>query len=470
LKELSSWSELESLFDKLGETYLSLDLRVVALRVGGELHLLSGRALPLPTKRARSREKVSLGHSLVLLKETVEPQALSGLMEAAPSGLMSVAGSRIEVRPISATVSKRLPWLESLVWMFPFPLFTGELTFVARPPQYTGPVVVDGRAYEDLTSLLRQEVVVPEGIPLWEPGRGFMRFLLPIYAAIIGVKVSGGYAVTNVLYHEALEGRVSLLPALRGEGVESSRVSLEEVSRAGSLVRAKAKVKVSGSEGGSLILALDDAPVDQVSVYPRRVLSSERMSALSHFDRGLWRLRSWLRQSSGMDGRNFEYAVSTLLYALGFDSLWVGYMPADAPDVVALGGNSVLLVECTVAPPKPEKIAILAARAEDLSYATRMTVTPVLFFVGDVSELDPESVEEARNTGVVLVDSGTIEALLRAASSGSGPERALEIMKVPQERFSTYREGRKEILWEWLRDDLMPEVRVLLRRANRHRA
>ena len=470
MRGLSSWSELESLFDKLSETYLSLDVRVVAARMGGELHLLSGRVLPLPSRRARGRERISLGHSLVLLKEISEPQSLPGLMEAAPSGLLSVAGARIETRPISAAVSDRMPWLESLVWMFPFPLFSGELTFVARPPQQTGPVVVDGRAYEDLVSLIRQEVVVPEGIPLWEPGRGFMRFLLPIYAAIIGVKVAGEYAVTSVLYHEALEGRVRLLPALRGEGVEDSPVSLEGVSRAGSLVRAKAKVRVSGSEGGSLILTVDDVPVDQVSVYPRRVLSSERMSALSHFDRGLWRLRSWLRQSNGMDGRNFEYAVSALLYALGFDSLWIGYMPTDAPDVVAMGGNCVLLVECTVAPPKPEKIAILAARAEDLSYATGMTVTPVLFFVGEVSELEPDAAEEARNDGVILVDSSRIEALLRAASSGSGPERALEIMKIPQERFATYREGRREILWEWLRDDLLPEVRVLLRRPNRHRA
>jgi len=64
--------------------------------------------------------------------------------------------------------------------------------------------------------------------------------------------------------------------------------------------------------------------VDEAPLIPRRILSGPRMAVYSHFDRGLRRLRTWLRQADGMDGRNFEFAVFSLLYVLGFDPVHPG--------------------------------------------------------------------------------------------------------------------------------------------------
>ncbi len=465
------WSELYSLIEGVEDTYQALDVRLLAVRRGSALELATGRVLPLPTRRARRREKVRLGGSLVLIKEVTGPGALEGLMESAASGLLSVAGARVGLRPIEATVSERPPWLEAEVWAFPFPLAVGELAISVRPPEEIGPIVLEGRAYEDLDTLVRQEVIIPEGVAAWQPGRGYLRFLLPVYAGITDVKLSGKDAIVTVIHHEALSGRISLLPAIRGEGAgESREIGLREVARAGSLVRSKAHVELSGSIGGSAVLTVDGVPVDEVPLVPRRILSGARMAVYSHFDRGLRRLRTWLRQADGMDGRNFEFAVFSLLYVLGFDPVWLGYMPSDSPDVVAVAGDRAILVECTVALPKPEKVAILGSRAEDLAYATGLEVIPTLFFVGRMGELDPEVVEEARASGVVLVDSPTIETLLKMASSGGGVERALEAMRLEVGSYPTHRAVRREIAWEWLRDDVMPEVRILLRGPSRRRA
>lgn len=472
MRERLNWSDLHSLMDSLEETYLALDVRLLASRRGSSLELITGRALPLPSRRARRREKVRLGESLVLIKEVTGPGVLEGLMESAASGVMSVAGARVGLRPMDASASRRPPWLEAEVWAFPFPLAVGEISTSARPPEEVGPLVLEGRAYEDLDSLVRQEVTLPEGVPAWTPGRGYFRFLLPIFAGISDVKLHGRGAVVTVIHHEELSDRISLLPALRGEAAEEARegIELRETARVGSLVRSKATVELAGSLGGSAVLTLDGTPVDEAPLIPRRILSGPRMAVYSHFDRGLRRLRTWLRQADGMDGRNFEFAVFSLLYVLGFDPVWLGYMPSDSPDVVAVAGEGVLLVECTVAPPRPEKVAILGSRAEDLSYATGLKVTPALFFVGRMEDLDDEALEEARESGVLLVDSPRIEVLLRVASSGGGVERALEAMRLEPGSYPTHRSLRREIMWEWLRDDVMPEVRALLRGVSRRRA
>ncbi|MDK2463640.1 MAG: hypothetical protein QI223_02550 [Candidatus Korarchaeota archaeon] len=466
-----SWSELYTLMERVEGTYRSLDIRLLASRRGSLLELVTGRVLPLPTRRAGRRKKVRLGDSLVLIREVTGPDILEGLMESASSGQVSVAGARVNLRPTEATVSERPPWLQAVVWAFPFPLVVGELANSTRPPNEIGPVVLDGRAYEDLDALVRQEVIIPEGVAAWRPGRGYLRFLLPIYAGITDVKLSGRDAIVMVIHHEDLSGRISLLPAVRGESPgDYGGAGLKEVAKAGSLVRSRARLRLSGSVGGSAVLTLDGAPVDEVPLVPRRILAGARMAVYSHFDRGLRRLRTWLRQADRMDGRNFEFAVFSLLYVLGFDPVWLGYMPSASPDVVAVSGDRAILVECTVAPPKPEKVAILGSRAEDLAYATGLKVVPVLFFVGRRSELDSEVIEEAEASGVLLADSPVVETLLKVASTGGGVERALEVLRLGLGSYPTHRASKREIAWEWLRDDVMPEVRILLRGPSRRQA
>jgi hypothetical protein len=161
--------------------------------------------------------------------------------------------------------------------------------------------------------------------------------------------------------------------------------------------------------------------------------SNPRRAALQPFDPDLASLSEAIRtlQGKGQKKGGFETAVSQLLWLLGFSPAHLGqtHQTQDAPDIVAFtpGGN-VVLVECTTALVKTDKVSLLIERANALkknlseSDHTYLRVLPVI--VTNKSRADvAKDLADARKRGVVGIDLESLLALVSETEAIPNPDR-----------------------------------------------
>jgi hypothetical protein len=167
-----------------------------------------------------------------------------------------------------------------------------------------------------------------------------------------------------------------------------------------------------------------------------KLSENPRRAAIEPFDPGLEGLKEMLGrlQGKGQRTREFEVAISRLLWLLGFAPSHLGMtaQTEEAPDVIAFtpSGNA-LIVECTTALLKSDKISLLLERTNTLrrslaasnhSYAR---VLPVIVTNKSRESLATD-LAEARRRGVVAITRDDLSALITHAEFSPDPEKLFQ--------------------------------------------
>lgn len=88
------------------------------------------------------------------------------------------------------------------------------------------------------------------------------------------------------------------------------------------------------------------------------------------FDEKFETLLEWLQGKGRAKSRNFEYAVTALLYLCGFQTEWIGHkgLVIDSPDIFAFSSKPRVMIvgECTIKVSNVNKLRDLKERAEQL--------------------------------------------------------------------------------------------------------
>lgn len=150
---------------------------------------------------------------------------------------------------------------------------------------------------------------------------------------------------------------------------------------------------------------------------------NDRRSIYENFDAELALLKEWLFRTptKGVNARDFEAAVSWLLWMIGFSPVLLGLFPKtqEASDIVVVTprGNYAV-VECTLGMLRTDnKLATLVRRSNELKERLRsgggghLNVLPII-----VTSLPRESVaaelEQAERAGVAVVTRETLETAI----------------------------------------------------------
>jgi hypothetical protein len=143
-----------------------------------------------------------------------------------------------------------------------------------------------------------------------------------------------------------------------------------------------------------------------------------RRAALEVFDPRLEKLRRFL-SGKGKKQIDFEYAVSTLAWLLGFSSIHLERerLGGDAPDVILAFEGHVLLVECTTGSFGSDKVLKLIGRSQAVRQRLvecGYSATPVeCVIVCSMSEAEAQAeLKATEEHGVLLLGAETLRVLI----------------------------------------------------------
>jgi hypothetical protein len=206
----------------------------------------------------------------------------------------------------------------------------------------------------------------------------------------------------------------------------------------------KAELEIPKGAVLHLIASYDGKAQNQGWLSDPSTAQNPQRAVFMSFDHNLEALKDFLATSShgkGHTARNLETGVAWLLWMLGFKTAHLGDhdKTQNAPDLVATTPNgNFVIVECTTALLKTDKLALLVERANavrknlELSGNSRLRVLPV--FVTSKSNDDVKSIMEyAERIGVYVM---TRESL----------ERAIERTLVLPDTEAMYKDAENSVL------------------------
>ncbi len=174
---------------------------------------------------------------------------------------------------------------------------------------------------------------------------------------------------------------------------------------------------------GSLSLTYREMDAERLEVYGKAEASQNpRLAVLDELVGGAPTLVEGLRESSG---KRLEEWASLLFDALGFAAARFGFLPEEAPDLIAFPDSKrwFLVVECTSREPDlGGKLAKLSTRAKELSRRAGLRAYPVVVTGLDRTLLNKTDLEKAEKELIAVISASEFGELVALALSGPSAE------------------------------------------------
>ncbi|MGO8100445.1 hypothetical protein AB9F46_08520 [Rhizobium leguminosarum] len=166
-------------------------------------------------------------------------------------------------------------------------------------------------------------------------------------------------------------------------------------------------------------------------------VQNDRRSVYESFDPGLGTLREFLFRpvAKGVQARDFEAAVSWLLWMLGFNVATLGFFPKtqEAPDLLVKSPSGhYLVVECTMGMLRAEnKLATVVRRATQIKEAlsasgnAHLRVIPAMVTSLTGQEVKAE-MEAAERSGTYVVTREELERAISTTLVATDPDRLFD--------------------------------------------
>jgi hypothetical protein len=410
-------SKCLELFNNRREFYEKIDLRIAAVRRNQSWYNIRTKILLLAERASNIIEKTVDVENFVIIHQRLNSDEFANILKDINTGILEIEALKINffANPIPSLHSQyhyrgdgqRIKEMWNIKW--PVDWYEWEQSHPLQNELANIFEEIDLRLrrvdtpYRDVEEALIDLL----NLPKYHFQEDYSKdskcsILLPNFIAIESAKLEGNILEIIAGFHESIHLEDLTLSVI-GYGRETSR--FRENLKGGKIVASPPFIRVSKSfeikDVADVQLYLFSnkmekyADLDQRSARNLKPILNWRVASHEVFDEGSARLLGWLRGEAKRDVKhNFEHSVATLLHMCGFRTEWLDYpgMTQDAPDILAFcyEPNLVIVGECTMTLPDPNKYRTLKERAEKLQNRLN-TNTCTVMFLGTESSYDEQS-------------------------------------------------------------------------------